>query len=143
MSTTYSTPVLTTPAQDATLLLGRVLAAAIFILGGYGKLMATAATKAYFAGTGVPLPDLAYWVAVVVELGGGLLFLMGGFTRAVALVLAVFCIATALLAHAKFGDRGQQINFLKNLAMAGGFLAYVACGGGGFSLDRLFRRGAA
>jgi len=132
----------TTPAQDATLLLGRALGAAIFIMGGYGKLMAAAATKAYFASTGVPLPDLAYWVAVLIELGGGLLFLLGGGTRVVALVLATFCVATAFLAHAKFGDRGQQINFLKNLAMAGGFLAFATWGGGAFSLDRLLRRRA-
>ena len=128
---------------DPALLLGRILASVIFILGGYGKLMAAAATKAYFASTGVPLPELAYWVAVVVELGGGLLLLLGLQVRLVALVLAVFCIATGLLAHTNWADAGQRINFLKNLAMAGGFLAFYVAGAGRFSLDALLSRRAA
>jgi len=132
----------TTAQANLVTLVARVMLALLFILGGFGKFMAAAATKAYFASTGVPLPDLAYWVAVLIELGGGLLFLLGGGTRVVALVLATFCVATAFLAHAKFGDRGQQINFLKNLAMAGGFLAFATWGGGAFSLDRLLRRRA-
>ena len=126
--------------HDPALLLGRILASAIFIMGGYSKLMAAAATKAYFTSTGVPLPEIAYYVAVAVELGGGLLFLLGYQTRLVAIVLAVFCVATALLAHTNFGDRGQSINFMKNMCMAGGFLAFSAAGAGAYSLDRLTRR---
>ena len=126
--------------HDPALLAGRFLASAIFILGGYGKLMAAVATKAYFVNIGVPLPEVAYYVAVAVELGGGLLFLLGFQTRLVALVLAVFCIATALMAHNNFADRGQMTNFLKNIAMAGGFLAFVAAGAGRFSLDSILAR---
>ena len=127
--------------HDPALLVGRILASIIFILGGYGKLMAATATKAYFAKTGIPLPEIAYWVAVAVELGGGILLLLGLQTRLVALVLAVFCVATAVLAHADFGDRAQLINFNKNLAMAGGFLAFTAAGAGRYSLDALLRKG--
>ncbi len=131
--------------HDPALLLGRALASAIFILGGYGKLMAAAGTKAYFANAGVPLPEVAYWVALAVELGGGLLILFGLQTRAVALVLAVFCVATALLGH-KFWSapaaavQAQTINFEKNLCMAGGFLAFTAAGAGRYSLDALLAR---
>lgn len=126
--------------HDPALLVGRILASAIFILSGYGKLMAMAATKAYFAQSGVPLPEVAYYVAVAVELGGGILFLLGFQTRLMALILAVFCVATALLAHLDFSNRGQEINFMKNVCMTGGFLAFLAAGGGAFSLDRAFSR---
>ena len=126
--------------HDPALLVGRFLASAIFILGGYGKLMAAAATKGYFASAGVPLPEVAYWVAVAVELGGGLLFLLGFQTRLVALVLAVFCIATAVLGHQFWVAPAQTINFEKNMAMAGGFLAFVAAGAGRFSLDAILGR---
>ena len=121
--------------NDPALLVGRILASAIFILGGYGKLMAAAGTTAYFVKTGVPLPEIAYYVAVAVELGGGLLLLAGFQTRVVALVLAVFCVATALLAHMDFADRGQMVNFLKNMAMSGGYLAFMVAGAGRFSVD--------
>ena len=56
---------------NAALLLGRVLASIIFVLGGYNKLMAAAATQAGFAHIGVPMPHVAYPVSVAIELGGG------------------------------------------------------------------------
>jgi putative oxidoreductase len=145
MSTTFNnTRIATAGGSDALVLAGRVLASIIFILGGWTKLMAMAGTKAYFAKIGVPLPEIAYWVAVVVELGGGLLFLLGLQTRLLGIMLAVFCIATALLAHANFAEPSQQINFMKNVCMAGGFLAFAAFGGGALSLDyALGRRSAA
>jgi uncharacterized membrane protein YphA (DoxX/SURF4 family) len=37
--------------------------------------------------------------------------LLGLFTRPVGLVLAVWCAATALIAHTKFADRNQEIHF--------------------------------
>ena len=122
------------------LLLGRVLGSAIFISGGWAKLMAMAATVGYFTKIGLPLPQVAFAVAVAVELGGGLLLLLGLFTRPVAVVLAVFCVATALIAHTNFADRVQEINFMKNLAMAGGYLAFAVAGAGAFSLDAMLRR---
>ncbi len=139
MSTTYgNVGVRTAGTSDALVLAGRALASVIFIHGGWTKLMAMAVTKAYFAKIGVPLPELAYWVAVAVELGGGVLFLLGLQTRLLGIVLAVFCIATAMLAHSNFAEPAQEINFMKNVCMAGGFLAFAAFGGGAFSLDRVF-----
>lgn len=132
---------MTNTASDGLALVGRILAAVIFIVGGWTKLMAAAGTKAYFTRIGLPLPEVAYWVAVVVELAGGLLLLAGLQTRIVGLGLAVFCVVTAAIAHANFADAGQQIQFTKNLAMAGGLLAFAAFGGGGLSLDRVLGRG--
>ena len=124
-----------TPQTDLTLLLGRILMALLFILSGFAKFTAAAGTKAYFAKTGVPAPDIAYVVAVGIELGVGILFLLGVKTRVVAAVLAVFTVATAVLAHTNFGDMQQKTQFLKNLAIAGGFLGFAALGGGAYSVD--------
>jgi putative oxidoreductase len=78
-------------------------------------------------------------VAVSVELGGGLAILFGLFTRPAGAVLAVWCIATALVAHTHFADRNMQIHFMKNTAMAGGFLYVAVFGAGAWSLDALWR----
>jgi len=114
---------------------GRVLIAAIFVLGGFGKITAPAMTQGYIAAVGLPLPAIAYAIAVIVELGGGILLVVGYQTRLVALVLAVFCVATAFGFHSNFADQNQMINFMKNIAMTGGLLQVVAFGAGAFSLD--------
>lgn len=126
--------------HNPALLVGRILASIIFIMGGYGKAMAMAGTVGYLTKLGIPLPAIAYYGVVAIELGGGILLLLGLQTRIVALVLALFCIATALLAHADFAVQAQQINFMKNLAMAGGYLAFVAAGAGIYSLDAMIGR---
>ncbi|HEY7973040.1 MAG TPA: DoxX family protein [Xanthobacteraceae bacterium] len=83
----------------------------------------------------VPLPDVAVWIAVIIELVGGLMILVGFQTRWVALVLAIFCLGTGFGAHLPIGDVGNMINFYKNLVMAGGFLYVAAYGPGGLSVD--------
>ena len=129
--------------HDPALLVGRILASAIFILSGFGKATAMAGTVAYLARQGLPLPGITYYGVVAIELGGGLLFLLGFQTRIVALVLALFCVATGLIAHTNFADQQQINNFMKNIAMAGGFLAFVAVGAGAFSVDGALRRNRA
>ena len=114
---------------------GRILVAAIFILSGFGKIGAPAATQGYIAAMGLPAPLLAYVGAIAIELGGGLLLLAGYRTRLVAAVLAVFSIVTAFVFHHALADQNQMIHFLKNLAMAGGLLQFVAYGAGRISLD--------
>jgi putative oxidoreductase len=122
-------------AENAATAVGRLLMCLLFVLGGWGKLLGAAATQALFAKLNLPMPEAAWLIAVVVELGGGLLILFGLFTRPVALILAVWCVVTALIAHTNFADRGQEINFFKNMAMAGGFLYVTAFGAGRWSLD--------
>lgn len=126
--------------HDPALLVGRILASIIFIFSGYTKATAMAGTVAYLGAKGVPMPDIAYFGVVAIELGGGLLFLVGFQTRVVALVLALFCVGTALIGHLDFAAPGNLVNFQKNLAMAGGFLAFVAAGAGRFSIDGAMRR---
>ncbi|MEW6642356.1 MAG: DoxX family protein [Pseudomonadota bacterium] len=115
--------------------LGRLLLAAIFLLSGVGKVFAPGPTQAYITAAGLPAPLLAYLIATVVEVAGGALLVLGYQTRIVALVLAVFTLATAFGFHNNFADQGQMIHFMKNLAITGGLLQVVAFGAGGFSLD--------
>ena len=117
------------------LLIARILASAVFIVGGFNKLTHMKATVQGFTRLSVPSPHAAYWIAVAVELGCGLLLLFGLKARFAAAVLAVFCVATAVLAHADFTNAGQQAAFLKNLSLAGGFIALAAVGAGFFSVD--------
>ena len=115
--------------------IGRVLLAAIFILSGFGKLAAPDATMGYIASTGLPFAPLALAIAIGVELGGGLLLVLGVKTRLVAAGLAAFSIVTGLAFHNAVGDQNQMIHLLKNFAMAGGLLQVVAFGAGAYSFD--------
>jgi putative oxidoreductase len=129
--------------DNAVTLIGRVLMCLLFITGGWGKLMGAAATQAMFAKQGLPMVEAAWVLAVVVELGGGLLILFGLFTRLAAFILAAWCIATALVAHTNLAERAQEIQFFKNMGLAGGFLFVATLGAGAWSLDawRARRRG--
>ena len=126
--------------DNLTTLLGRVLLAAIFILSGYGKLMGYSTGKLQGSIEAVGLPALLAPLVVATELGGGLLILFGFLTRPAAFLLAGFCIVSAILFHYHPGDQGQMNNFMKNLAMAGGFLVLMSHGAGGWSLDALIGR---
>lgn len=116
--------------------IGRLLIGLPFAMSGLGKLTSYGATTALIAAVGLPFPPLAFAVAVTVELGGGLLLVLGYQARAVALVLAVFALATAVSFHSNFADQNQMIHFLKNVMMAGGLLQIVAFGAGAISIDQ-------
>jgi putative oxidoreductase len=122
---------------------GRLLIGLPFAMSGLGKLAAYGATTAMIAAVGLPVPPLAYVVAVAVELGGGLLLVAGYQVRFVAIALALFAIATAVSFHSNFADQNQMIHFLKNVMMAGGLLQIAAFGAGAISLDNRFSRGHA
>jgi putative oxidoreductase len=113
--------------------IGRALMALIFILGGASKFGDLAGTGAYMEGVG--LPAILAGPAAAFELLGGLAVLLGWRTRLVAPALAAFCVVTAALFHNNFADQVQMIMFMKNLAMAGGFLTLYAHGPGAMSLD--------
>jgi putative oxidoreductase len=120
--------------------IGRVLIGLPFVMSGLGKLAAYGPTTAMIAAVGLPVPPLAYFVAVVLELGGGLLLLAGYQVRPLALALAVFCVVAGVVFHTNFADKNQMIHFLKNLMMAGGLLQITAFGAGAISLDSRFSR---
>jgi putative oxidoreductase len=114
---------------------GRILIALIFLWSGFGKIMDPAGTIGYISSVHLPLPQLGYVLALVVELAGGALLVVGFKTRIVATALAVFTLAAALAFHNNFSDFNQMIHFMKNISMAGGLLQVVAFGGGALSLD--------
>jgi putative oxidoreductase len=115
--------------------LGRVLIALIFVMSGLSKIAAPAATIAYIQSAGAPLPPVAFAVAVIVEVVGGLALIVGFQTRLTAAALAVFTLATAVLFHNNMADQNQMIHFLKNIAITGGLLQVIAFGAGAFSVD--------
>lgn len=120
---------------DVLKLVGRVFIAIIFIVSGFGKIMGFAGTVA-FTGTVLPFPELMVVIAIILELGGGLLLLVGYQTRLVVSALGLFLIVATLGFHLDFADQAQNIQFMKNLAIFGGLL-YVKIGGAGkYSLDR-------
>ena len=121
-------------------LAGRILIALIFIFAGYGKITGFEGTVGYIASKGLPLPQLAAIGAIIVELGGGILLVLGWQTRLVAAALFVFTAMTALFFHNFWAvppdqAQNQMIHFMKNISMMGGQLFVVIHGAGALSLD--------
>jgi putative oxidoreductase len=114
---------------------GRLLIAVLFIFSGLGKLAAPAMTQSYIASAGLPAPMLGYILAIVVELGGGVLPVVGFQTRIVALVMAIFTVAAAASFHRNFADQNQMIHFLKKISIVGGLIQVFAFGPCAFSFD--------
>jgi putative oxidoreductase len=115
----------------------RILMSQIFIISGIGKVTGYAGTQAYMAKMGVP--GVLLPLVILTELGGGLLLLFGFQAKWVALALAGFTVLSALIFHMNFSDQMQMINFMKNLAMAGGLLMVVRYGAGAPSVDHRSR----
>ena len=144
MSTTANTIAAPAPAsvsQDTLALIGRVLIALLFVPAGFGKIAGFAGVVGYIGAVGLPLPQLGAVIAIAVELGLGLLLLVGYKTRIVSIILAVFTVATAVFFHnywAMPADKAyiNQLMFFKNIAIAGGLLAIAALGAGRFSIDK-------
>ena len=118
---------------------GRVLIGLPFAMSGLGKLGAYGLTTGMIGAAGLPLPPLAFAVAVAVELGGGILLIAGFRTRLVAAALVLFSLATAVSFHSNFADQNQMIHFLKNVMIAGGLLQIAAFGAGALSIDNRVR----
>jgi putative oxidoreductase len=123
--------------MNLTGLAGRILLAVMFLLSGLGKLGAYSATAAYMTSAGVP--GVLLPLVIITEVGGALAIVVGWKTRTVAVLLAGFCLLTAIAFHRNFADQNQMINFLKNLSIAGGFLLLVANGPGPLSIDGRLR----
>lgn len=120
-------------------LAARIFMSAIFILSGARKLMAVGATTAYMAKLGMPAPELMTVLAIIIELGCGLMLLTGWHTRWAAWLLALFVLVAAFAAHRFWqADASQYMNqynnFIKNSAVTGGLLALAYCGPGAISL---------
>jgi putative oxidoreductase len=114
---------------------GRLLIAALFLISGLGKIATPALTQNVIASAGLPFPVLAYLVAIVIEVGGGILLILGYQSRIVASVMAVYTVVAALSFHGNLADQDAVAHFLKDLSITGGLLQIVALGAGAFSID--------
>lgn len=127
-------------AQPQMLLIGRTLIALVFLIAGIRKLMVVAGTTAYFTKLGFPMPEVMTWLAIIIEIGGAALLILGWQTRRVSWLLILFIVIATAMAH-RFWEfdaaaYGAQLNFfLKNLAMIGGLLYIIVFGPGTLSVD--------
>jgi putative oxidoreductase len=121
--------------SNVTLLLGRLLLAAIFILAGVQKFGAIEGTAGYISSVGLPAGTALAWLAAIFETVAGIALLIGFQTRYTSWLLAAFCVFTGLVFHYQPADQMQMIMFMKNLAIAGGLLALSTAGAGSLSLD--------
>jgi len=132
--------------QDPLALAGRLLMAVLFLPAGIGKLTGFAGTVGYISSAGLPMPQLAAVVALVVEIVGAVALIAGFGTRVAAVALAVFTLVASFFFHAYWAVPAeqqmiQQLLFFKNMAVAGGLLTIAAWGAGAWSVDA--RRGRA
>ena len=122
-------------------LVGRVLLALIFIISGFGKLTGFAGTVGYIQSAGLPVPQLVAVIAIIVELGGGIMLVIGWKARWAALALFIFSGLTIYYFHDFWTMDGadrllNQTMALKHLSIMGGVLLVAAVGSGPVALER-------
>lgn len=130
-----------TNVQNTAALVGRILLVVMFITSGFGKVTGFEGTVGYITSKHLPMPQVAAIIAILCELGAGILVLIGFKARWAAIVLAIFTVAAGILFHDFWNADAaskmmQQINFWKNISIAGGFLMVFAFGPGRYSMDK-------
>ena len=124
--------------QDLVAPVGRVLLALMFLVAGFSKISGYAGTQGFMESVGVPGALLP--LVILLEIGGGLVLMLGWHTRITAFLLAGFTILATLIFHSNLGDQTQMLFFMKNLSIAGGLLLVVSHGAGAYSIDNRERR---
>ncbi|AMP36810.1 DoxX family protein [Ralstonia syzygii subsp. celebesensis] len=127
--------------RDELILLGRVLMMLLFLISGWGKLTGFSATVGYMGTVGAPMPMLAAIIAVIMEFGVGIALLIGFWTRPLALLMALFVLGTALIAHTYWNVEGamqtaNMVQFYKNLGIMGGLILLSVTGAGKYALQK-------
>ena len=129
------------PVQNFSALAGRILLAAIFLISGLNKLKDFSGTATFMAGAGLPASEFLLVLTILIEVAGGLLIVLGLYTRQLSLILFLFMIPVTAVFHNPWGAgdpaqlQQQMIHFLKNLAIMGGLLHLSAFGPGYFSIE--------
>ena len=119
-------------------LIGRILISALFLLNGIFKISNYDGTIGWMESFG--MPGILLIPAIILEIAGPVLIIIGYKTKLAAGLLSLFCIATAFIFHNDFANQMQLTSFLKNIALAGGFLIHFVNGAKGFSLDNKFKK---
>ena len=115
-------------------LVARILISALFLLNGIFKISNYDGTVGWMEGFGIP--GILIIPAIILEIVGPILIILGYKAKIAAVFLSLFCITTAVIFHNDFSDQMQLGSFLKNIALAGGFLFIFINGTKDFSLDR-------
>ena len=115
-------------------LIGRIFISLVFLLSGYNKIFNYDNTVAWMEGFGIP--GFLLWPAIILEIILPILIIIGYRTQISAILLAIFCVATAFIFHFDFANQMQTIAFLKNLGLAGGFLFIAAHGPKDWAIDK-------
>ena len=134
-------------AQSQMLLVGRILLAAVFLVAGIRKALAFAGSVGYLTKLGFPAPEVMAVIAIIVEVGGGALLVLGWQARKIAWLMILFVAIATLMAHRFWEfDAAQYANqmnhFLKNAAIIGGMLYVAVFGPGALSVDGRSRSGS-
>ena len=117
-------------------LAARILISALFLLNGVFKISNYDGTVDWMESFGIP--EILLIPAIILEIVGPILIILGYKAKIAAGFLCLFCIATAVIFHNDFSDQMQLGSFLKNIALAGGFLFIFINGTKDFSLDKKF-----
>ncbi len=115
-------------------LAARILISLLFIANGFFKINHYDGTMNWMESYG--LPGVLIIPAIIIEIIAPILIIVGYKAKFAAGILSLFCISTAIIFHNDFSDQMQLNSFLKNIALAGGFLFIVSNGTKGFSLDK-------
>lgn len=126
--------------QNPTALVGRILLGLFFVMSGFEKITGFSGTVGYIAAAGLPMASVVAVLTILVELGGGLMIVIGLGARWAGYALAGFSLLAALLFHAYWNvpaaqHMGQYLNFWKNVTIAGGMLVLAAFGPGALSIE--------
>ena len=117
-------------------LIGRIFISLVFLLSGFNKIGNYEGTIGWMESFG--MPGIFLIPAIILEVGAPILIIIGYKVKISAALLSLFCIATAVIFHNDFSNQMQFISFMKNIALAGGFLFLVINGAKDFSLDKKF-----
>ncbi len=117
--------------------IGRIFLSSLFLIEGLGKISIQENVVNYMEDYGIP--GILFGPAIVLEILFPLLLIVGYKTKWVASILALFTFAVAIIFHTDFSEDMQMIMFLKNIAIAGGFIIIIANGSGKISLDHYFK----
>lgn len=133
--------------RDVISLCARILLVLLFLISGWGKLTDYVGTVDYMMQTGVPFPSLAAIVAIVIEVGASIALILGVLVRPLAIFMALYTLATALIGHHYWTMTGaaelaNMTNFYKNISITAGFLLLYLTGAGEYSIDARVRRHA-
>ena len=118
-------------------IIGRIFLSTVFLIAGVNKIFNYEGTTTYMESFGVP--DFLYIPAIILEILFPLMIIIGYKTKISALIMALFSVSLAIIFHTDFSNQMQVMSFLKNFAIAGGFIIIFINGPSRWSIDHLLK----